>query len=129
MRIFASLEEPPSIGDAWSERWEGPDRGAYVSWARGVEKAKESPELASAALRGELPILPWRGGVDRPLKTQEKLGSINYLAMWLGLRYEPLDLVIGDDVTLRCSKHGVQVRFVWDLLEHADALREDESDS
>ncbi|BEP62324.1 hypothetical protein GmRootV213_28780 [Variovorax sp. V213] len=45
-------------------RWRGPDKGLICSWLRGVEKAKESPELAAQALRGELPSLPWYANRD-----------------------------------------------------------------
>lgn len=117
MHIHASVDAPPAVGDDWADRWQGPDQGAIVSWLRGIEKAAESPELAHAAARGELPILPWRGGVERPLKGQEKIGSILYLAMWQRLRGEPLDLQVGRDETRTCTRTGVTVRYVWDVLQ------------
>lgn len=87
--------------------------------------ARENPALKTAALAGELPLLPWRGGVDRALKKKTKLGAMYYLAMWQGLRGEDLDVDTEREVILTCSRYGVTVRFTWHLLEE---LRGQESE-
>lgn len=114
------------MGESFDDRMEGPDKGLLLAWLRGIEKGKESDALKSAALAGELPILPWRGGLERPLKIKEKLGSMYYLAMWLGVRGDDLDIDTDRDVVLVCSKFGVRVRFTWRLVEEMRQSGEEE---
>jgi hypothetical protein len=99
------------LGDSYTERWESGDDGLTCCWLRGLEKAREMPGLASQALAGELPILPWKGGVAGKIKSNDKLGSLQYLAMWQGLRGEDLDIDRREEVSLTCSRHGVSVKF------------------
>ena len=89
-------------------RWEGPDKGLIAAWLRGIEKRAESPELVTAAQAGELPILAWRGGVEKPIKGQ-KTGTLLYLATWHGLRGEDLDLDTDAEIKRTCARHGVTV--------------------
>lgn len=71
----------------------------------------------------------FKGGVAKPLKNQSiKIGSLLYLAQWLGLRGEDLDLDTAGEVTLFCSRTGVAVLFTLDtarLLATDDSLDED----
>ena len=85
MRIECKVNDPPVLGRSFEEIWHGPDQGLICCWLRGLEKAKEAPELAAKAKRGELPVLAWKGGVEKKLKSGVKVGSINYLATWQGL--------------------------------------------
>lgn len=63
--------------------------------------------------------LPWKGGVDAPLKSGRKFGTLFYLAMWRGLRGEDLDLdPISTETTLTCTRFGVQVTFTFDASKH-----------
>ena len=91
---------------SWEECWNGPDGGLIACWEAGRAKAVNDPRLAQRARNGELMILPWKGGINRPLKTR-KYGSLRYLAMWRGLRGEPLIVDLDSEVILTCSKTGV----------------------
>ncbi len=49
-----------------------------------------------------------------------------YLAMWLGVRGDDLDIDTDRDVVLVCSKFGVRVRFTWRLVEEMRQSGEEE---
>lgn len=121
MRIQAAVDRPPVVGDTWGDRWDGPDRGLFLCWRRGLQKRVEDQELAARASAGELPVLPWRGGVERAIKASEKPGSLFYLAMWQGLRGEDLDVDLDATVVLTCTRTRQRVSFTPNLL---DVLRQ-----
>lgn len=114
MEIRHSIKDPPTPSENWRERWEGHDQGLICSWLRGIEKAQQEPALAVKAKAGELPVLAWRGGVDMPIKRKDKLGTLLYLATWQGLRGEELNITLGVDVVMTCSRTGVPVTFTND---------------
>ena len=129
MRVTASVCAPPALPLDWAERWEGADRGLLACWVRGLEMAAERPELAAKALAGELVVLPWRGGVEKELKTGKKIGSLNYLAMWQGLRGQDLAVSLADEVSLICSRTRVAVRFTPNMIEElAEVLGDSDED-
>jgi hypothetical protein len=66
-----------------------------------------------SAIRGELPQLPWKGGIARTDKKPptEKFGTLQYLAMWQGLRGEDLDLDLVGATEVRCARTGTVVTF------------------
>jgi len=99
------------LGHSFEDRWHGPDQGLICCWLRGLEKAKEDPELAAKAKRGELPVLAWKGGVEKKLKSGVKIGSVNYFATWQGLRGDNLDIDPDVEVEIKCSRTGVKVTF------------------
>ncbi len=96
-------------------RWNGPDKGLLLSYQIGRQKAITDPELAARAKAGELPLLPYKGGVERTLKTSKKIGSLHYLAAWQGLRGENLHIQTDLDVVLVCKRTGTSVTFTGDL--------------
>lgn len=100
------------------ERFGSVERGLVTSWEIGRRQAVLSPELAQSALRGELPLLPWKGGVDRALKKRFKYGVLNYLAEWQGLRNEDLNIDTEAESAHVCSKYGVKVIFTNDYEKY-----------
>lgn len=84
-------------------------------WLRGIEKAKEDPSLAAKAIAGELPTLAWKGGVEKKIKSRNKIGSMYYLATWQGLRGDDLNIDLGSEVVLTCTRTGVPVTFTQDI--------------
>lgn len=111
MRITYKASAPPLQSDSYAERWGGPDNGVICSWLRGLELRRESPELAQRALAGELPVLALKGGVAKALRSGHKIGAIQYLATWHGLRSEDLDLETTAEPQLTCTRTGVTVTF------------------
>ncbi len=113
MLVVARITDPIRPIDRLSIEtlWNSPDGGVLVSWERGRIKARETPDLADSALRGELPVLAWKGGIDRPLKAGRKFGSLFYYATWLGLRGEDLCIDTEQTYTHTCSRYGVEVTF------------------
>lgn len=108
MHVHAQASAPPELPTEWACRWEGPDGGLIAAWRRGLEKRAESPDLVAAAMADELPVLAWRGGVEKPIKGH-KAGTLLYLATWHGLRGEDLDLDTESEIRRTCSRHGVTV--------------------
>lgn len=112
MRIQASFAAPPSFEPDYERRNHGPDEGLINAWLAGVSKRSAWPHIAQQAAAGELPPLPYKGGIPKQLKTvKEKIGSMHYLAMWTGLRGEDLDLDTEREETRTCTKYGVKVLF------------------
>lgn len=105
----------------WEARWQGPDAGIIASWERGREKRREDPALAARAVAGELIVLPWKGGVEKAIKGS-KYGPFHYLAMWQGLRGDPLEIDTSQNVTLVCSKTGVSVTYTADDSKYRNAV-------
>ena len=117
--VLRSIIEPKRSGLSWDETWKGDDKGLIACWERGREKAIENLELADRASRSELPILGWKGGVERKIKTK-KFGTLQYLAQWQGLRGEDLDICLDKEIELVCSKTGMHVTFTADVKKYAD---------
>jgi hypothetical protein len=105
----------------WNERWAGPDRGLIASWERGREKSKEDFDLAERARQGQLVVLPFKGGVERAIKKDQKFGTHFYLAMWQGLRGEDLNLDTGDELAITCTVTGLTVVYTGDPAKYANA--------
>ena len=132
-RIQRSIAIPVrrSVGRlSWDERWHGPDRGLIICWEAGRELRDQDRALAARAEAGELVSLPWKGGTEPPTwntttaakraakqeakkakKAGRKYGTVQYLAMWQGLRGEDLDIDLEADPEVTCSRRGVRVIF------------------
>lgn len=114
-----SKGEPKREGLSWKEKWEGSDKGLITCWEVGREKRLREPELAEKAEKGELPVLGWKGGVERKLEMKEKYGSLNYLAQWQGLRGEDLEINTEEEKAVICSRTGMIVIYTADLNKYA----------
>ena len=120
-QIYRSNQELERKGLTWHERWEGDDKGLITCWEVGRQFRKSKPELAEKAMKGELPILGWKGGADKALKVKKKFGSLNYLAQWQGLRGEDLNINMSDEIVLTCSKTGMEVTYTSDITNFQTA--------
>ena len=83
--FYRSIEEPIRKNLNWEGLWKGFDNGLIACWERGRENALNNSELSQSCKNGELPVLAWKGGVDKKIKGK-KYGSLFYLATWQGLR-------------------------------------------
>lgn len=92
------------------------DRGLISAWLAGRDMATRDQQIVEAALRGELPVLPFKGGVERAIKGN-KIGALHYIAMWQGLRGEDLRIALDSRPVMRCARTGVQVYFTDDVEE------------
>lgn len=114
MRIHERFASPPPFQNDFDARINGPDRGVINAWLAGIAKRTEWPAVARQAEGGELPVLPYRGGIAKQLKNPTtKLGSLLYVAMWHGLRGDDLMLDTDAEPSMTCTKTGV--RFVYTL--------------
>ena len=120
-RICRPFNTPIREDLSWEERWRGPDKGLITSWEVGRELRKKEPELANRAMNGELPILPWKGGVEKKTKKGEKHGTLFYLAAWQGLRGEDLNIDLSEEIELTCSRTGMKVIYTGDVEKYANA--------
>jgi hypothetical protein len=129
-RIQRFVTSPLREGLSWDETWKEADQGLIACWECGRRTKKNHPELADAALRGELPALPFKGGFKKkPKKMVRKWGALHYFAMWQGLRGENLDIGFADEIPIVCSKLGIKVTFTFDREKYlADTGDDDESD-
>jgi len=108
-----SISEPIVKDKTWEESWLGPDKGLIISWEKGREMCQFDPELAQRAKDGELVVLGWKGGVEKPIKVK-KFGSFLYLAMWQGLRGENLLVDLDKEINITCSRTKVTTSFTSD---------------
>lgn len=116
MIVTRSIRTPARDIDSldFFERFGTEELGLITSWEIGRRLATRSPEVADAALRGELPELPWKGGVTQTIKKTFKYGALNYLAQYQGLRSEDLNINTDDEVSIVCAKNGLKVVFTND---------------
>jgi hypothetical protein len=115
MKIHRLISEPIRQNLTWDERWESADRGLIACWERGRAKSLEDATLAQQARNGQLVILPWKGGFKKAIKKNQKYSSFNYLAMWLGLRGDDLDIDTENEPTLTCSVTSMTAVFTNDM--------------
>jgi hypothetical protein len=119
-RVHRSHSEPIREGLSFEERWKSPDRGLTTAWEVGRRRRKEKPEIAARAAKGELPVSGWKGGIEKPLKKKTKFGTLLYLAEWQGLRGEDLDIDLDEEVTLVCSRTGMEVTYTSDSQKYSE---------
>jgi len=117
-RIYRAISEPLRENLSWNERWKGSDKGLIISWETGRRLRINEPELAERALKGELPVLGWKGGTKKATLQNEKYGPLLYLAQWQGLRGEDLDINISQEYELICSKTGMKVIYTNDVNKY-----------
>lgn len=119
MLVNERFDSPPTLPEGFDARWRGTDRGLIAAWLRGIEKRQESPELAAACERGELPVLAWKGGCEPPKdgksKSHKKMGSLLYLAIWQALRGEDLRIDTSAEPMMRCAKTGIRVTYTLNI--------------
>lgn len=120
-RIFRSYKEPKREGLSWDEYWKGEDSGLIKCWEVGRELREKEPELASRAENGELPVLGWKGGVEKKIIKSEKYGTLFYLAQWQGLRGDDLNINLSQEPTLTCSRTGMHIIYSGDLKKYGNA--------
>lgn len=114
-RIYRSFSEPDRENLTWEETWKQEDKGLIKNYEVGRALAIKEPELAEKAKRGELPVLGYKGGVDKALKKKEKIGALNYIAKWQALRGEDLNIDMNEEIVLTCTKTKMIVTFTMDL--------------
>lgn len=81
----------------------------------------ESPKIAAAALDGQLPVLSWKGGVEKEIKKKEKFGTLNYVAMWQGLRGDSLNIDTDQELTLTCTATNMRVVYTSDVKKFTES--------
>lgn len=120
-RIQRSHKEPKREGLSWDERWKGEDKGLITCWEVGRELREKEPDLAIRAENGELPMLGWKGGVEKKTKKGEKYGTLFYLAQWQGLRGDDLDIDLSQEPEMICSRTGMRVIYTGNLKKYGNA--------
>ncbi len=120
-RVFRSYKEFRREGLSWEDRWKGNDKELITCWEVGREMREKEPDLARRAENGELPLMGWKGGVDKKTGKGEKYGTLFYLAQWQGLRGEDLDIDLSKEPVLICSKTGMQVIYTGDVNKYGNA--------
>jgi len=119
--VTRSIAAELRAGLSYEERWGTLEDSAITAWEQGRVLAIERPALATAARAGELPVLPFKGGLSEPLK-RKKHGCIEYLAMWQGLRGEDLLIDLDRETAITCAAHGSTVTFTADATKYAQPI-------
>lgn len=119
-KINRSFEAQDRSNLTWSDLWEGPDRGLITCWEVGRRLRNQQVELADCAERGELPVLGWKGGVEKAIKKESKVGTLFYLAQWQGLRGEDLEIDLEKEYELVCTRTGMKVLYTGDFRKYAN---------
>ena len=120
-RIYRSYGQPKREGLSWQELWQVDDKGLILCWEIGRDMRQRETKLAQRAENGELPVLVWKGGVEKKTKIGEKYGTLNYLAQWQGLRGEDLNINLSEETVLICSKTGMKVIYTGDIDKYRNA--------
>ncbi len=120
-RILRAKDTPKREGLSWNERWKAEDLGVITAWEVGRELREKGSPLAAMAERGELPVLPWKGGVAQRTKKGSKYGTLWYLAEWQGLRGDDLDIDLDEEVEMTCSKTDMTVTYTLDREKYREA--------
>lgn len=118
-RVFRSISESMRVNPSYDERWSGDDNGLITCWEVGRKKRESESSLVEKVENNELPVLGWKGGVDKTLQKNEKFGSLNYLAQWQGLRGEDLDIYFSEEITMQCSKTGMMITYTPDSTKYS----------
>ncbi|WP_034474763.1 hypothetical protein [Aestuariibacter salexigens] len=105
----------------WEKKWLDPNVALQTCWSVGQKKGKEDLDLAERVSRGELPVLPWKGGIEKATKKGWKYGVLNYLAMWQGIKNVPLDVAWGEEYELTCTRTGMKVIYTSDFEKYKNA--------
>jgi hypothetical protein len=121
MKIHRSISQPLRTNATWEELWSGGDQGLIACWERGREKSLEDTALALQASKGQLVVLPWKGGVEKAIKMKQKYGTLRYFAMFQGLRNEDLDVDLTQEIVRICSVTNMTVVFTNDIAKFAEA--------
>lgn len=114
-RIFRNFTEPDRENLTWEETWKREDKGLIKNYEVGRALGIKNPELVEKAKNGELPVLGYKGGVEKALIKKEKIGALNYIAKWQALRGENLDIDLDKEIVLTCTKTDMIVTFTMDL--------------
>jgi len=114
-RIFRNFSEPDRENLTWEETWKQEDKGLIKNYEVGRALGIKNPELVEKAKKGELPVLGYKGGVEKALIKKEKIGALNYIAKWQALRGENLDIDLDKEIVLTCTKTDMIVTFTMDL--------------
>jgi hypothetical protein len=114
-KIFRNFSEPDRENITWKETWEQEDKGLIKNYEVGRALGIKNPELVEKAKNGELPVLGYKGGVEKALIKKEKIGALNYIAKWQALRGENLDIDLDKEIVLTCTKTDMTVTFTMDL--------------
>lgn len=126
-RIHRQIDTPLRTGLKRDELWDAADKGLIKCWEIGRQRATRFPDLAQRCIADELPVLGWKGGVSRSLKKNEKYGSLKYLAQWQGLRGEDLDIDLGSERVMTCSRTKMVVTFTPDRSKYFNQVAEAEA--
>ena len=121
-KIFKAFSEPDRKNLTWEETWHNEDRGLIKNYEVGRALAKSNPDLTEKAKKGELPLLGYKGGVEKDLKKKEKIGALNYLAKWQALRGEDLNIDLDEEVVITCTRTNVRVTFTMDMEKLKKAI-------
>lgn len=116
MLVIVKKSSPPPPQPDFELRTNGVDRGLISAYLAGIDIASKTPappEVA-AALRDELPTLPFKGGVEKTTIVKRKVGALQYLAMWHGLRGDDLVIDTNSEPQRTCSRTGTTVTYTLD---------------
>ncbi len=120
--IYRSINEPLRENLSFAERWRNLDKGLIICWEVGRKLSVSEPSLAERALNGELPLLAFKGGIEKETKNKEKFGTLYYLAQWQGLRSEDLNIDLDKEYEITCSKTGIKVTYTNDINKYLKSL-------
>jgi hypothetical protein len=119
--VFRSYQVTKREGLSWDELWRGSDKGLITCWEVGRDMREKDPELAERARNGELPVLGWKGGVEKKIIKKQKYGTLNYLALWQGLRGDDLNIDLSEEREIICSNTGMKVVYTDDATKYAES--------
>jgi len=121
-QLFRAFDEPNRTNPSYDERWGSDDLALITCWEVGRKIRAKDPELADLAIKGELPVLGLKGGVENKIQKEFKYGTLHYLAQWQGLRGEDLNIDMAQETELVCQRTGMRVVFTLDANKYLETL-------
>ena len=125
-RLYRSISKPIRDDLTWDKRWTAKDQRLIHCWELGRRLSEKESDVAASAQAGELPVLHWKGGVEKKLKVKEKYGTLSYLAHWQGLRGEDLENDLSSEHERICTRTEMKVIFTGDANKHTASSGNDE---
>ena len=119
--VTRKATEPLRTDVSFEERWRSQDQGLITAWEVGRKLRLRDQGLVAKVEKGVLPLLGFKGGVEKGIKAKKRYGTLHYLAQLQGIKGVDLLIDTGLEYSLICSSSGVEVVYTIDATKYSDS--------